>query len=51
MFKFKLDGLILILGYFLNELRLEVALKEIRDANNAPMDASCPFASFPFSFN
>ena len=51
MFTVELDGLILILEYFLNELRLEVALKEIRDANNAPMDASCPFSSFPFPFN
>ena len=51
MFKLELGGLILILEYFLNELRLEVALKEIRDANNTTIDASCPFSSFPFPFN
>ena len=51
MFKLELGGLILILEYFLNELRLEVAIKEIRDADEAPMDASCPFSSFLFPFN
>lgn len=48
MFTVELEGLILIIEYFLNELRLEVALKEIKE-NSGLGDVSCPFSSFPFN--
>ena len=47
---FTVEGLILILEWFLDELRLEAALEDFRD-HSSPGDASCPFASFPFPFN
>ena len=45
---FTVEGLILILEWFLDELRLEVALEDLREHSNLG-DVSCPFASFPFN--
>lgn len=50
MFTVELEGLLLILEWFLDELRLEAGLEDLRE-HSAPMDASCPFESFPFPFN
>ena len=50
MFTVELTGLILIVEYFLQELRLETALKDIRESAVFG-DVSCPFSSFPFPFN
>lgn len=48
MFIVELKGLILINEYFLHELLLEVAIKEIRE-NSGLGDVSCPFSSFTFN--
>ena len=50
MFTVKLTGLILIVEYFLQELRFEAALKDIQEGAGRG-DVSCPFSSFPFPFN
>lgn len=50
MFTVELEGLRLILEWFLDELRLEAALEDFRE-HSSPGDASCPFTSFPFPFN
>ena len=47
---FTVEGLILILEWFLDELRLEVAFEDLR-VNSGLGDTSCPFASFLFPFN
>lgn len=49
MFTVELEGLMLILEWFLDELRLEVAIREIREADSTPGDVSCPFSSFTFN--
>ena len=48
MFTVELDGLLLILEWFLDELRLEAALEDLREHSGLG-DTSCPFASFPFN--
>ena len=50
MFTVELKGLLLILEYFLDELRLEDAREDFREHSGLG-DASCPFTSFPFPFN
>ena len=50
MFIVEIEELRLILKWFLDELRLEAALEDLRE-NSGLGDASCPFASFPFPFN
>ena len=50
MFTVELEGLMLILEWFLDELRLEAALEDLREHSGLG-DTSCPFASFPFPFN
>lgn len=47
---FTVEGLLLIINYLLDELRLEAALEDLRE-HSSPGDASCPFASFSFPFN
>ena len=48
MFTVELEGLRLILEWFLDELRLEAALEDFRE-HSGPGDVSCPFASLPFN--
>lgn len=45
---FTVEGLLLILEWFLDELRLEAALEDFREHSGLG-DTSCPFASFPLN--
>ena len=50
MITVELTGLILIVEYFLQELRFEAALEEIQEGAGRG-DVSCPYSSFLFPFN
>ena len=48
MFTVELNGLLLIVSYLLDELRLEAALEDLREHSGLG-DVSCPFTSFSFN--